>query len=59
MALFEHGNKCLCSYKICVVLTVIALGISIGVGASFVYKYINRNKENISRCYYDYQARNY
>ena len=59
MALFEHGNKCLCSYTICVVLTVIALGISIGVGAYFAYKYINRNKENLSRCYYDYQARNY
>ena len=24
MALFEHGNECVCSYRICVILTVIA-----------------------------------
>ena len=33
MALFEHGNECVCSYTICVVLAVIALAISIGIGA--------------------------
>ena len=42
MALFEHGNEqCVCSYIICVVLAVIALTISIGIGAYFAYKYIN------------------
>ena len=37
MALFEHGNKCVCSYTIWVFLAVIALPISIGIGAYFVY----------------------
>ena len=37
MALFEHGNECVFSYAICVVLAVIALAISIGIGAYFVY----------------------
>ena len=50
MALFEHGNKCVCSYAICVVLGVIAIAISIGIGAYFAYKYMNRNKENVSTC---------
>ena len=50
MALFEHGNKCVCYYAICVVLGVIALAISIGIGAYFAYKYMNCNKENVSTC---------
>ena len=29
MALFEHGNECVCSYTICVILAVIVLTISI------------------------------
>ena len=33
MALSEHGDECVCSYAICVVLAVIALAISIGIGA--------------------------
>ena len=37
MALSEHGDECVCSYAICVVLAVIALAISIGIGAYFVY----------------------
>ena len=45
MALFEHGNECICSYTICVVLAVITLTISIEIGAYFTYKYMNRNKE--------------
>ena len=35
MALFERGNECVCSYKICVALADIALAISIGIGAFF------------------------
>ena len=30
-ALFEHGNECVCSYTVCIVLAVIALTVSIGV----------------------------
>ena len=32
MALFEHGNECVCSYTICVVLVVTDFTISIGAG---------------------------
>ena len=45
IALFEHGNKCVCSYTICVVLVVIILTFSIGIGANFTYKCMNRNKK--------------
>ena len=37
VALFEHRNECVCSYTIYVVLAVIVLTISIGIGAYFVY----------------------
>ena len=37
MTLIGHENKCVCSYTICFVLTVIVLTISIGIGAYFVY----------------------
>ena len=47
------------SYAICVLLAVIALALSIGIGAYFAYKYMNCNKENVSRCDYVYQATNY
>ena len=36
IALFEHRNECVCSYAICVVLAVIALAVSIRIGAYFV-----------------------
>ena len=45
MALFEHENESVCSYIIFVVLTVIALTISIRFGAYFAYKYMNRNRK--------------
>ena len=32
-----HENVCVCSYTICVILAVIALAISIGIGAYFAY----------------------
>ena len=57
--LFQHGNECVCSYTVCIVLAVIALTISIGIGAYCTYKYISRNKENVSIYDYIYQARNY
>ena len=41
MAFFEHGNECVSSHTICVILAVIALTISIGIGACFTYKYMN------------------
>ena len=59
IALFEIGNECVCFYTVCVVLAVIALTVSIGIGAYFTYKYINRNKKIVSRYDYIYQATNY
>ena len=32
-----HKNVCLCSYTICVMLAVIVLAISVGIGAYFTY----------------------
>ena len=57
--LFEHVNECACSYTVYIILAVIALTVSIGVGAYFTYKYINRNKENVSKYDYTYQAKSY
>ena len=58
-ALFEHKNKCVCSYTVFIVLAVITLTVSIGIGAYFIYyKYMNRNKENVSVYDYVYQAKN-
>ena len=42
IALFEHGNECVCFYIGCVVFSVISLTISIGIGTYFAYKYICR-----------------
>ena len=58
-ALFEYVNECVCSYTVCIVLAVIALTVSIGISAFFISKYINRNKENVSKYDYVYQAKNY
>ena len=58
IALFEHGNECVCSYTVCISLGVIALTIWIGIGAYFTYKYINRNKENVSKYDHTYQSKN-
>ena len=43
IALFKHGNESVYSYTICVILAVIALTISIGIGAYFAYKFINHS----------------
>ena len=59
IALFEDGNECVCSYTVSIVLGVIALTIRIGISAYFSYKYIYRNKENVSKHDYVYQAKNY
>ena len=37
MVLFQHRSECVCSYAICVVLAVIALTITIEIGAYFAY----------------------
>ena len=58
IALFEHGNECVCSYTVCIVLGVIALTICIGIGAYFTYRYINRNNENVSKYDCVYHAKN-
>ena len=59
VSLFEHANECVCSYIFCIVSGVIALTICIGIGAYFIYKYISRNKENVSINDYVYQAKSY
>ena len=59
VTLFEHDNECVCSYTVFIVLAVIALAVSTGIGAYFVYyKYMNRNKENVSINDYFYQTQN-
>ena len=57
IALFEHGNERVCSYTIWIVLA--SLTGSTGIGAYFTYKHINRNKENVSKYDYIFQAKNY
>ena len=59
IALFEHVNDCVCSYTVFIVLGVIALTICIGISAYFTYRYINRNKENVSKYDFIYQGNNY
>ena len=59
IALFENVNECVCSYTVCIVFAVIALTISLGTGAYFTYKYISRNKENVSIYDHVYQAKSY
>ena len=59
IALFEQVNECVCSQTVFIASDVIALTICIEIGAYFTYKYINRNKENVSKYDYVYQAANY
>ena len=60
IALFEHNNECACYYTVFIVLAVIVLRICIGIGTCFVYyKYMDRNKENVSVYDYVYHAKNY
>ena len=60
IALFEHKNECIYYYKVFIVLAVIALAICIGINTYFVYyKYMNRNKENVSVYDYIYHAKSY
>ena len=57
IALFEHKNECACYYTVFIVLSVIVLTICIGISTYFVYyKYMNRNKENVSVYDYVYQT---
>ena len=59
VALFEHRNECVCSYRVFIVLAGIALTVSFGIGAYYTYRYISRNKENVSIYDYVYHAKNY
>ena len=55
----ENKNKC-SSCIFYIVLSSIFFTISIGIGVYFVYyKYMNHNKENISKYDYTYQAKSY
>ena len=59
VGLFEHKNECVCYYTVFIVLAVIVLTIWIRIGTYFVYyKYMNRNKENVSVYDYVYHAKN-
>ena len=59
IALFEHENECVYFYTVFIVLAVIALTVSIGISTYFTYKYIKRNKENVSIYDYIYQVKSY
>ena len=60
IALFEHKNECTCYYTVFIALGVIVLKICVGIGAYFVYyKYMNRNKKDVSVYDYIYIAKNY
>ena len=50
---------CACYYTVFIVLGVIVLTFCIGIGTYYTYKYIIRNKENVSVYDYTYQAKNY
>ena len=55
----EHKNKC-SSCILYILLFSIILTINIGTAAYFVYcKYVNRDKGNVSKYDYVYQAKNY
>ena len=55
----KNEDKC-SSCILYIVLFSIFFTIDIGIAAYFVYyKYVNRNKENVSVCDYVYQAKNY
>ena len=55
----ENLHKC-SSFILYIVLFSITFTINIGISTYFVYyKYMNRKKENVSRCDYVYQATNY
>ena len=56
MALFEIENEWAYSYTICVVLAVIALTISIEIGAFFADKYTNCNKKTDAKESFNYPA---
>ena len=59
IALFDHKNECTCYYTVFIVLGVIVLTICIGISTYFVYyKYMNRNKENVSVYDYVYHSKN-
>ena len=55
----EHKNKC-SSCTLYIVFFSIIFTISIGIATYFVYyKYMSRNKKNVSKYDYDYQGTNY
>ena len=57
----ENENKHKCSsYTLCIALFSIIVTINTGIATYFVYcKYLNRNKENVSKYNDVYQATNY
>ena len=59
LKIVEHTNKCSSCIQY-IVLFSIFFAVNIGIGAYLIYyKYMNRNKENVSKYDYVYQAKNY
>ena len=55
----ENKNKCSSCIMYILLFSIIFI-INVGIGAYFAYyKYMKRNKENVSKYYYNYQAKNY
>ena len=54
VALFEYGHECACFYTFFVVLSVIALTISIEIGVYFAYKYMNHVKKTTAKESFNY-----
>ena len=52
----KHENKC-SSCTVYIVLFLLSFAINVGIGVYFVYyKYMNHNKENVSKYDYTYQT---
>ena len=60
VAFFERKNECVCYYTyVFIVLAVITLTVIIWIRAYYTYKYISRNKGNVSIYDHVYRAKNY
>ena len=58
IVLFEHKNECACYYTVFIVFSATVLKICIRISTYFnYYKYMKRNKENVSVYDYVYHAK--
>ena len=56
----DKVHECVCSYTICVILALIVLTVSIGIGAYFAYKYMNNwyLEKDVNCVWYPYSNNN-